>query len=162
MPTLLTEEEKERCRYHTGYMRTCRQCGFPKALDLFCRDKRMPFGRTYLCKECEANRARSRYDADPVGRLAQNAQWKSRNIEKFRAYDNQQKKRRYYLRRLGLTPEQRDALLAKPCHYCFGEATEIDHKVAVSRGGTSTLDNLVPACRSCNARKSARPYEEWI
>ena len=39
------------------------------------------------------------------------------------------------------------------CVYCGGSATSIDHVVPRSRGGTHTWDNVVAACRSCNARK---------
>ena len=40
------------------------------------------------------------------------------------------------------------------CHYCQGEATEVDHVVPVSRGGSHHLTNLVAACTACNARKN--------
>ena len=53
------------------------------------------------------------------------------------------------------------ALLSKPCHYCGGEAGELDHVVPISRGGLHCLENVVPACRSCNARKGAKTPEEW-
>lgn len=32
----------------------------------------------------------------------------------------------------------------------------LDHVVAVSRGGTTTVDNLRVACRACNMRKGGR------
>lgn len=60
-----------------------------------------------------------------------------------------------------LTPEDVLALLAKPCHYCGGKAGELDHVIPISRGGVHCLENVVPACRSCNARKGARTPEEW-
>lgn len=45
-------------------------------------------------------------------------------------------------------------LMSQPCAYCLGPACEIDHVVPISKGGTHTLDNVVSACRSCNAKKS--------
>ena len=48
------------------------------------------------------------------------------------------------------------------CHYCDQLATEIDHVVPVTRGGTGERSNLVPACRSCNASKNNRLLEEWM
>lgn len=45
-------------------------------------------------------------------------------------------------------------LLKDPCAYCGGPAMEIDHIVPISDGGTSQIDNLAPACRSCNAAKN--------
>jgi 5-methylcytosine-specific restriction endonuclease McrA len=42
------------------------------------------------------------------------------------------------------------------CHYCL-ETPDIDltkdHIVAVRRGGSDSIDNIVPACRSCNSSK---------
>ena len=40
------------------------------------------------------------------------------------------------------------------CSYCGTEATEIDHIVPKSKGGTNSTFNLTPACRSCNEKKS--------
>jgi len=35
-------------------------------------------------------------------------------------------------------------------------ATEVDHIVPLSRGGTNELDNLQPLCKSCHSRKTAK------
>lgn len=35
----------------------------------------------------------------------------------------------------------------------------VDHIMPVSQGGTNALINLIPACRSCNSRKGAGPYD---
>jgi len=41
------------------------------------------------------------------------------------------------------------------CQYCgTPKALTIDHVVPVSRGGKSTFENCVTACRSCNNKKS--------
>lgn len=45
------------------------------------------------------------------------------------------------------------ALTAKPGHphsYC------VDHVLAVRNGGTDDVANLIPSCRDCNAKKSAK------
>ena len=44
------------------------------------------------------------------------------------------------------------------CAYCLRQLTRLeqDHVTALSRGGEHTPDNVVPACRSCNARKGNR------
>lgn len=59
------------------------------------------------------------------------------------------------------------------CHYCrvpttvapepgkrFLERT-LDHVIPQSSGGKDELANVVVACRSCNARKGARPVHEY-
>lgn len=42
------------------------------------------------------------------------------------------------------------------CYYCgeLGEMT-VDHRVALSKGGSSEIDNLVPACADCNRYKAS-------
>lgn len=46
---------------------------------------------------------------------------------------------------------------------CTGEATEADHIIAVSVGGTDEVDNLQAACRNCNNKKSNKETvrESW-
>ena len=46
--------------------------------------------------------------------------------------------------------------LGYPCVYCGGTATTVDHRIALAAGGTSDLDNLVPACVSCNSQRGAK------
>lgn len=47
------------------------------------------------------------------------------------------------------------------CTYCgvslrSSKIRTIDHVIPLSKGGSHTVDNLVPACRSCNSKKSAK------
>ena len=39
------------------------------------------------------------------------------------------------------------------CHWCNMPATEADHLIEVDRGGDNSLDNMVSACRKCNATR---------
>jgi len=65
-----------------------------------------------------------------------------------------------------LTDEQWAALVAAwgGCAYCGvnGVAMQRDCVQALSRGGRYTLDNIVPACRSCNASKCNDEVTGWI
>ena len=40
------------------------------------------------------------------------------------------------------------------CVYCGAKATEIDHVIPRSSGGTNSVHNLVASCRACNQKKS--------
>jgi 5-methylcytosine-specific restriction endonuclease McrA len=42
------------------------------------------------------------------------------------------------------------------CQYCGSAAENIDHVIPRSKGGTHTWENVVAACRPCNARKEDR------
>lgn len=49
------------------------------------------------------------------------------------------------------------------CTYC-GDTEgphEVDHIVPLSRGGTSSIDNLTVSCRACNASKRDKLISEW-
>ncbi len=50
------------------------------------------------------------------------------------------------------------------CAYCGadGPALQKDCVQALSRGGRYTLDNVVPACRSCNASKCNDEVTGWM
>ena len=51
------------------------------------------------------------------------------------------------------------------CVYCKTDLTQgvatRDHKIPLSRGGTDYIQNIVPACRSCNSRKQAKTFHEF-
>lgn len=50
------------------------------------------------------------------------------------------------------------------CTYC-GETfvrLTMDHVIPLSRGGTHTLSNIVPACSSCNSRKNTKLLAEFV
>lgn len=53
------------------------------------------------------------------------------------------------------------------CAYCGctprkGERLTRDHLVPVRDGGTTTQDNIVPACSCCNSSKGASEWREWF
>lgn len=51
------------------------------------------------------------------------------------------------------------------CAYCGCELEykdmQVDHIIAVGRGGTNDVDNLLPACRQCNYDKHERTIERF-
>lgn len=65
-----------------------------------------------------------------------------------------------------LTDEQWATLTAAwaGCAYCGATDTTMqrDCVLALSRGGRYTLDNIVPACRSCNASKCNAEVTGWM
>lgn len=41
------------------------------------------------------------------------------------------------------------------CAYCRRKKKlTVDHIIPLSKGGTNYIDNIIPACRSCNSKKS--------
>lgn len=66
-----------------------------------------------------------------------------------------------------LTAEQWQALVAEwglACAYCgaTGRALQRDCVLPISRGGRYSLDNVVPACASCNTSKCNAEVSGWL
>jgi len=74
-----------------------------------------------------------------------------------------------------LTPEQWQTIVDQfesKCAYCGTEVRRgsrskrhkltQDHVLPLSRGGTHSADNVVPACPPCNMSKGDKTLEEWM
>jgi 5-methylcytosine-specific restriction endonuclease McrA len=52
------------------------------------------------------------------------------------------------------------------CHYCgchLERSTLVkEHVIALCKGGTNSIENLVPSCRPCNQRKHISDYDSFI
>ena len=48
------------------------------------------------------------------------------------------------------------------CAYCGDVANEVDHIIALKRGGSDDPDNLVACCRVCNIRKKDAPIGVFL
>jgi len=51
------------------------------------------------------------------------------------------------------------------CQYCGRQVSSkeltMDHVVPLTRGGTSTRNNLAPCCKDCNTKKRTMLPQEW-
>lgn len=45
---------------------------------------------------------------------------------------------------------------------CTNPDDTLDHRIPYSRGGKTSVKNLVPMCRAHNASKGDRPYRAWL
>ena len=117
---------------------------------------------------------------DPERQRAYARQWLKRNPQKARdavrrwnrSHPEQRRaaKRLYYARHreqhkavmMAYHRAHPEVLQAKSSAY-RGEVgpLQVDHRVPLSRGGTNSIDNILPACRSCNGRKHAMTEAEF-
>jgi 5-methylcytosine-specific restriction endonuclease McrA len=83
-----------------------------------------------------------------------------------RARAARRRKRRMDAADNDLTPAQWAAIREAwgGCAYCGAPdaALQRDCVLPLSRGGRYTIENIVPACRSCNASKSNDEVTRWL
>lgn len=123
--------------------------------------------QAYMAEWRAANRARlTEYDN------AYKAQWRADNPGAARLKGRLARQRRSAAMREAegsFTFEDIERLMEDQAGVCAGicgrsirNRYEIDHKVALIRGGTHWPSNLQLLCRNCNARKHTRTMEEWL
>lgn len=129
----------------------------------------------------EYARAQAWRDADPERHRAGARDWYERNAEYARAAkmaeywaDPEQFYARNLLRKARIVdavcehgPKCIDRAFLKlvysaQCFYCGSQAEAADHFYPLVRGGLHCRENIVPACQSCNSRKSTRDPYEWL
>lgn len=110
--------------------------------------------------------ARAYYQKNRERLLELSRQWKAANADRRRV----QCIRRYAAQRGAagtFTPEQfaaRSAMFGHKCWIpdCGKTGKEIDHVIAVTRGGSNWPANLRPICRHHNTRKGAKPWRLFL
>lgn len=118
--------------------------------------------RAYRLKHPEkvSQYSRAAYRRDPAKRAAMNASYRARHPEMAR----EASKRRRALKKgaaiCDFTAAQWAAMKDRYGHRCVYcgrkmKRLEQDHIIPLSKGGNHTYSNIVPACRSCNAKKYA-------
>lgn len=163
----------------------CSRCERTKDCAAFGKNRSSRDGLDYYCRGCRRGYARSYYAADPARGVDAQRQyrlrhpkavaerqrrwreenqdwildWRAENIERVRGYRRvSETRRRAGFTASPLADKRMLALRETPCVYC-GACTDscADHVIAIAAGGPHVPENLVAACRSCNASKGSRP-----
>lgn len=166
----------------------CRKCGQTKPTTEFNKDRRNKRdGLQAYCRACnkayyEANRERHATtvkawaEANKDRRAAITKAWYEANKDRKDATNKAWHAKKRAIK-LGIdsghfTGEQWEEKLQQhnhTCHYCgakeceLEDRLEVDHVVPLSDPNSSnSIDNVVPACGSCNRRKRDRPVEQFL
>lgn len=88
--------------------------------------------------------------------------------EKPEMHKNAERKRRALLAGSNgnFTTEEFELLckaFGNKCTYCSQELPLVpDHAIPLSKGGSNSIENIVPACEACNKRKYTMTYDEYM
>lgn len=146
---------------------TCCRCRVDKPSAEFTRSSYRPNGLCSACRACtRADNRRKYHEGDKEARARQIRA--RQDPEAGRVYARRSNARRRASRSVPYTNEQwRDRLeeYGHRCAYCGRHESEcgklaIEHMLPLSRGGVDEIENVVPACKSCNSRKHARTLLE--
>lgn len=171
-------------------MKACTKCleSFPATTDHFQVQNRRPSGLNTLCKPCmntkqrtwqEAHRDQCHektnawYEKNKDRHAANGAKWRKTHTERAREIGVlAQHRRRAALYEAGpfaLTIEDWHMIKTHfryRCQYCHEKfpSTELtmDHITPVTKHGPTTIQNIIPACQSCNAKKWANPAPHYV
>lgn len=163
------QREWARKKYHDGSDHAERQRKATR--EYHRRSRKNPEGAERLRKIARKAHATRRGDPERWEEYTKKAQsyYQNRRVtSKYKLYRQlQEVKRRGRKRQVvveDVTAEEWFVILASYnncCAYCgLPGKLEQEHVVPLSRGGAHSVSNIVPACRSCNARKSKRTPEE--
>jgi 5-methylcytosine-specific restriction endonuclease McrA len=116
-------------------------------------------------KETQRRCGAEHYRANRERKAETTAAWRAENRDRVNEYQ-----RRRRARKMGSDPDLTTTEWLEIleefdhcCAYCQARdvSLEIEHVTPISRGGRHTRANVVPACRSCNARKGAKTLFEF-
>jgi len=96
-----------------------------------------------------------------------NKKWRKENKEHYKILDHKRrelKKRAGSVKDIAIHYKNKLKIFGNTCVYC-GCSVElrltVDHLIPLSKGGDNSYNNIVPACKSCNSRKSAKDWIAW-
>lgn len=135
--------------------------------------------RRYCSEQCRDRASARRQVRDPEGDRRRSREWASRNRDRMNAryrewarmHPEMLRIRRHRRRARqrdapgSWTVDQWEALVAEydgRCAYCGVVALlTVDHRIPLARAGSNYVENLLPACITCNKRKGYRSEAEF-
>lgn len=152
----------------------CVGCEDIKLLFEFHKDKSRPDGYATYCKCC----VKKYYNANADRISAVTREWQKKNPEKTRQYvrdyfkrhpefaKRANDKRAKHVNGKKISDADIESVYKSQkglCWWCgqpVGDDWEIDHRIALSKGGLHSLNNICVSCKKCNRLKSNKmPWE---
>jgi 5-methylcytosine-specific restriction endonuclease McrA len=145
----------------------CLKCKKTLPTTLFSKKKSSKDGLENRCKECVSKSKKQNYDKEKIKQTRLRS--KTKNVLRFRCNQarlNWKNRSEHPLPDLNLLEEHIKKLIKNGCFYSKKEINEenfgIDHKIPLKRGGTNSLENLVPVDQMINKAKGDMTDKEFI
>lgn len=151
-----------------GLRAECKKCSY--AFTLKRKETNLEEHRAMI-KRCTARRKKKmaeynkkRYEEKKEQILAVARKWKVNNRDKVNIG---KQRRRALIRNLpaSFTDEHwkqcKDSFDNKCCYCGKRKVLSQDHFISVHNGGEYTINNIVPACKTCNSGKQEKDFFEW-
>lgn len=138
------------------------------------KEKELDRYKKYRERNRETIREKSRIrmankrNKDKEGSLKYTRDYRRRNPEKAAFWDRMKKyKRRAAMRGDSIKLSEWNELKARydhSCVYCLQKTNKLtmDHVIPLSKGGKHSIENIVPACGSCNSSKHVKDIYLWV
>ena len=149
-----------------GFGRRCKACNNARVAAWYAAHPEVKLARSRayvaLHREEAVVRAVAWKRAHPDKVYEHSAKWRKANPDKCLAMQHRRRARLNNAEKNDFTAAQwqeMKAAYANRCAYCHRKMKRLeqDHITPIARGGSNTVMNIVPACRSCNRRKSKGP-----
>lgn len=155
------DENKERCRdyyhAHKSEAKVYKAVAYKEN-----KDQRLAHNKAYRDAHPDKmkNQYRTYYQNNQSSRIAYVLQWRRDNPEKHAEHKRIRRARKANAPVNDFTAEQWQSMQRHyeyRCVYCGCQPEKLtqDHITPLSKGGSHTYTNIVPACISCNCKKSA-------
>jgi 5-methylcytosine-specific restriction endonuclease McrA len=122
-------------------------------------------------KECHPGYMAKAYEKwrkdDPVRANKRCIEWVKEHPEKSRIYSRDRRAKEINAPGNGWSVKEEKQLIedyGHRCAYCGNKTDNLtmDHVVPISIGGAHSIENIVPACGSCNSSKNNNPLLVWM
>lgn len=161
-----TAEYFHKSKYADGLFAKCKGCRSAQRKEHYLRNK------SKIIEQCHEY-----YENNKKYVNERNAKYRRLNSEKAAAAKKMwelrfpEKKRRHKLTRRArergnptflILSKEMKRLYASSCAACGStQNIEADHIVPIARGGSTSIGNLQPLCKSCNCSKGSKLMSEW-
>ena len=153
--------EPDNVYYDTLSYRHCKRCKSLKSARYY--QKRLKNNQTHQAKNREKGKKYYALDPDKFKQAVK--QYWLANPGKRSIYTSRRRARKAGNGGSHTLQERvgKFAALGNVCYYCGCDGPlTVDHDIPIARGGTDNIDNILPACSSCNYRKHTRTAQEFI